>query len=203
MICNRNRRDKKSQKGLIMKILLFAGSLRKDSLNKKVVRYTDKMLKNILDIESTIVDLQKFNIPLYDGDIESRGIPEGVQNLAKYVASSDALIISSPEYNGGMSGPLKNTIDWLSRVKPMPLKAKPILLLGASPGAFGATQGLAHARVPFEKLGNFVYPQAMGFPRAHEAFDENEDLKDSDQADKLQKLIKTFIGYAGKLGNRL
>ncbi|MBC7427759.1 MAG: NAD(P)H-dependent oxidoreductase [Bacteriovorax sp.] len=182
-----------------MKILLFAGSLRKDSLNKKVVRFTDKLLKSNLDLKTTVVDLQTLNIPVYDGDIETAGIPEGVKTLAALVASANAIIISSPEYNGSMSSPLKNTLDWLSRVKPLPITKKPILMLGASPGALGATRGLAHARWPLETLGNFLYPEAMGFMHADQAFDENEDLKDPVQLAKLQKLINSFIEYAGKL----
>ena len=182
-----------------MKVLLFAGSLRKDSLNKKVVRFTDKILKNIKDVESIVVDLQPLQIPVYDGDIETAGIPAGVLTLAKHIAEADAIIISSPEYNGSMSSPLKNTLDWVSRVKPMPLMNKPILLLGASPGALGATRGLAHARQPMETMGNFLYPQAMGFMHADQAFDENEDLKDAAQVEKLNKLVNSFLGYAGKL----
>ncbi|MBC7711875.1 MAG: NAD(P)H-dependent oxidoreductase [Rhizobacter sp.] len=182
-----------------MKILLFAGSLRKDSLNKKIVRFTDKLLKSNTEVQTIVVDLQTLNIPVYDADIESKGIPEGVMTLAKHVAEAQALIISSPEYNGSMSSPLKNTLDWLSRVKPLPITKKPILMLGASPGALGATRGLAHARQPIETLGNFLYPEPMGFMHADQAFDEVENLKDPAQVSKLQKLVNSFIDYAGKL----
>lgn len=182
-----------------MKILLFAGSLRSASLNKKVVRFTDKILKNNPEVETIVVDLQSLQMPVYDGDIEAKGIPEGVQVLAGHIAAADAIIISSPEYNGSMSSPLKNTIDWISRVKPMPFSGKPILMLGASPGALGATRGLAHARQPLENLGNFLYPQPMGFMHADQAFDDNGDLKDPAQAEKLTKLVNTFLGFAKKL----
>ena len=182
-----------------MKILLFAGSLRSASLNKKVVRLTDKILKNNPEVESIVVDLQPLQIPVYDGDIEAIGIPQGVQVLAAHIAACDAIIISSPEYNGSMSSPLKNTIDWISRVKPMPLAGKPVLMLGASPGAFGATHGLAHARQPLENLGNFLYPQSMGFMHADSAFEENGDLKDPALSEKLTKLLNTFLAYSKKL----
>ncbi len=182
-----------------MKILLFAGSLRSDSLNKKVVKFTEKMLQKNTDLETVYVDLQPLNFPVYDGDIEALGIPENITGFAKKIGEADAIIISSPEYNGSMSSPLKNTLDWISRVKPMPLVNKPILLLGASPGALGATRGLGHARQPIEVLGNFLYPQSMGFMQADRAFDENGDLKDPALVEKLNKLVNSFIVYAKKL----
>jgi chromate reductase len=182
-----------------MKIILFAGSLRKDSLNKKLIKFTDKLLKNNSEIQSIVVDLQTLNIPVYDGDIEANGIPGGVQILAKHMSEASAIIISSPEYNGSISSPLKNTIDWLSRVKPNPMTLKSILLLGASPGVLGATRGLAHTRQPIETLGNYLYPVPMGFMHADQAFDEKGNLKDPSQVEKLQQLINSFIEFASKL----
>ncbi len=182
-----------------MKILLFAGSLRAASLNKKLVRFSDKILKNKPENDTTVLDLQSLNIPVYDGDIEATGIPAGVLELAKQVEQAEAIIISSPEYNGSISSPLKNTIDWLSRVKPMPLTTKPILMLGASPGALGAIRGIAHAKIPLENLGNYLYPQTMGFMHADQAFDEKEDLKDLVLVEKLQKLLNDFLIYSKKI----
>lgn len=182
-----------------MKILLFAGSLRAASLNKKLIRFSDKTLKNKPEHQTMVVDLQSLKIPVYDGDIEATGIPEGVLELAKQVAEAETIIISSPEYNGSISAPLKNAIDWLSRVKPMPLTAKPILMLGASPGALGATRGIAYGRIPLENLGNFLYPQSMGFMHADQAFNEKEDLKDLVLVEKLQKLLNDFLIYSKKI----
>jgi chromate reductase len=181
-----------------MKVLLFAGSLRKASLNKKLVGVADDVLKKINGVEATVIDLQALQFPVYDGDIEEKGIPEGVTKLAKAIEASDALVISSPEYNGSISGVFKNTIDWVSRVKPMPLTKKHILLLGASPGELGAMRGLLHDRAPLEALGNFVYPQPYGLPKADKAFDQNNKLVDADRLERLEKLIKAFVEHTQK-----
>ena len=179
-----------------MNILLFAGSLRTGSLNKKLIGQAKLLLKKSIDIKITMIDLQELNFPVFDGDIESSGIPENVQKLSKIVGESDALIISSPEYNASISAPLKNTVDWLSRTKPLTLSKKQILLLGASPGEFGAIRGLYHARACFETLGNFVYPRPFGLPKADKAFNEEGLLVDSITLEKLQKLLHEFIIYA-------
>lgn len=179
-----------------MNILLFAGSLRKDSLNKKLIAVAHEMVKSHNNTEATLVDLQLLNFPVYDGDIESKGIPESVVKLSKLVGEADAIIISSPEYNGSISSPLKNTIDWLSRVRPMQISKKPILLLGASPGDLGAMRGLIHSRNPLEALGNFVYPSPYGLPKADKAFDQDGKLVDPARQEKLQKLVDEFLVYA-------
>lgn len=181
-----------------MKVLMFAGSLRKDSYNKKLVRVAKKILEKSTDAEATLIDLKEYHLPVYDGDIEMGGLPDGVLKIAEAVKRADAIIISTPEYNGSISSPLKNTIDWLSRVKPMPLEKKQILLLGASPGGLGAVRGILHSRSPFEKLENFVYPDFFGLAHAHEAFDIEGNLKDYAQYERAQKLITSFMVYCQK-----
>lgn len=177
-----------------MKILLFAGSLRKDSFNKKLVLVANQVLQDS-NIETTVVDLQPLEIPVYDFDIETKGIPLNVQMLSQFVSEADAIIISSPEYNGSISSPLKNTIDWLSRAKPMNLSKKQVLLLGASPGELGAMRGLLHSKMPFEALGNFVYPRVYGLPKADQAFGDNNKLSDAKRQETLAKLISEFIEH--------
>jgi NAD(P)H-dependent FMN reductase len=181
-----------------MKVLLFAGSLRKASLNKKLLGNATKILQKKDNIETIVLDLQQLNFPVYDGDIEAAGIPQNVILFGKHISEADAIVISSPEYNGSISSPLKNAIDWASRVKPIPLSKKQILLLGASPGELGAMRGLIHARNPLEALGNFVYPQPYGLPKADSAFDENNNLVDPARLERLEKLIATFIEHCQK-----
>ena len=183
-----------------MKILTFAGSLRKDSLNKKLCGVVSEIVKknNLAEIE--FVDLQPLNIPVYDGDIEaSTGVPAGVQELSKKIMEANALIICTPEYNGSIPGILKNTIDWLSRLKPVSLTGKPALLLAASPGALGGVRSLWHSRQPFDVLGPQLYPEMMGVGKAHETITPDKTLGDAKLQANLERLVKDYITHAKKL----
>jgi chromate reductase, NAD(P)H dehydrogenase (quinone) len=189
-----------------MKYLLFSGSLRKDSLNKKLITAT----KNILSIdepkteikkEITVADLKELNIPIYDGDVESIGFPEGVQQLGELIKKSDALIIASPEYNGSIAGPLKNCIDWVSRLRPNPFNEKPVLLMGASPGTFGAIRSLSTTRTPLENLNCYVYPKPFALPKAHEAFDSENKLINEDIRKKLTEILFNFEKFSERFKN--
>ncbi|MFI5363781.1 MAG: NADPH-dependent FMN reductase [Elusimicrobiota bacterium] len=180
-----------------MKILLFAGSLRRDSLNKKFAREAARLLSSRPGIQVEFVDLQPLAIPVYDGDVEAAsGVPAGVQTLSRMIAAADALVVSTPEYNGSIPGVLKNTIDWLSRLKPLSLAGKPFLLLAASPGALGGTRSLWHTRQPFEVLGVHVFPEMMGLPLAHEAFDASGALKDAKTSERLSGLLERFVAHS-------
>lgn len=179
-----------------MKILLFAASLRKASFNKKLAGYINEVLKSAAGTEVDFADYNEFEMPIYNGDSEeASGIPAGGKELIKRIQQVDALIISTPEYNGGIPGTLKNAIDWASRAKPNPLAGKHLLLTGASPGALGAVRGLWHTRVPFEALGLHVYPEMFGLSQAHEAFDETGAIKDLKKRDQLSKLVHNFIEH--------
>jgi len=181
-----------------MAILFFAGALRADSANKKFVREAMRLAKEV-GIDGEFVDLKDYPMPVYDGDIEATsGIPEATKKLSAKIAAADALVISTPEYNGAIPGILKNTVDWLSRDKPMALGGKHLLLLAASPGALGGVRSLWHSRQPFDVLGMHVYPGMQGLPGAYEAFDEKGQLKDKATAERLKKLVMEFVAHAKK-----
>lgn len=180
-----------------MKILTFAGSLRKDSLNKKVCRNVVNYVQQNRLAEIEFVDLKPLEIPMYDGDLEtSQGIPENVQKLCAKIREVDALIISSPENNGSITAVLKNTLDWISREKVVSIAGKHILLCAASPGALGGIRGLWHTRVSFEALGCHVYPDMMGFSKAHEAFGPENQILDEKTRARFEKLIQNFVQFA-------
>ncbi len=178
-----------------MKLLIFAGSLRTDSCNKKFAREALRLAQEA-GIDGEFLDLKDYPMPVYDGDIEtSTGIPETTLKLGKKIASADALVISTPEYNGGIPGILKNVVDWLSREKSVSLTKKHLLLLAASPGAIGGTRSLWHSRQPFEMLGVHVYPGMLGLPNAYSAFDEQGRLIDEKNQQNLRKLLEQYIKH--------
>lgn len=177
----------------------MAASLRKDSLNRKLIALANAALAG-KDVTVDACDFHQFDMPVYDGDIEATtGLPAGAKEFVQHLNDCEALIISTPEYNGGIPGSLKNAIDWASRSRPIPFTNKPVLLLGASPGGFGAVRGLWHARVPFEAIGTFVYPSMFGLPHANEAFDPAGKFTDPKNNARLEETIVGFLKFARSL----
>ncbi|MDH3664392.1 MAG: NAD(P)H-dependent oxidoreductase, partial [Alphaproteobacteria bacterium] len=156
--------------------------------------------------EVTIVDLRDFPMPLYDGDLEANeGLPEPVKRLKALFMEHQGLLISSPEYNGGMSAVLKNTIDWVSRSAEgegglAAYKDKVAGLVAASPGRLGGLRGLAHLRQILSNIGVLVLPQQHALGGAGEAFDDQGGLKDSTQLAAVSgigaRLVRTIDSLA-------
>lgn len=183
-----------------MNMLAFAASLRAASLNRKLIQQAVIILRAAPGVDVDLADFREFDMPMYDGDREARdGIPAGGLEFIRRIQEADGVVISTPEYNGGIPGTLKNAIDWASRAEPIPFENKPILLIGASPGGLGAVRGLWHSRVPLETIGAHVYPEMMGVPRAHQAFDDNGRLQDPNQLSRLQGLLLSYIDFVRKL----
>lgn len=111
-------------------LLGLCGSLRVASLNRKL------MLEAAALFGGTLIE-GDLRLPLYDGDLEDQGIPEGVTRLAAQIAGADAILIACPEYNKAPPGVLKNALDWVSRVKPNPLWNKPAAIISATGGRAG------------------------------------------------------------------
>lgn len=184
-----------------MKLLVFAGSLRKASFNKKLARHVQHLLKSEKNVSVDYLDLNDYLLPSYDGDIEAKGFPEPLLKLVKCLKSYDGYIISSPEYNRSIPGHLKNTVDWISRVKPVPLSKKPMLLMGATPGPLGTFQGQWQTRIPFEAMGVFVFPSVFGLSNAETAFDDKGELVNEADKKYLASILKSFMSFALKVSN--
>lgn len=181
-----------------MKIMLMAASLRQDSVNKKLIQLVQKQLADL----KIVADLKAFNdyaMPIYDGDIEAKGIPESTQRFIEEMNHYDGLIFSVPEYNFSMPGSFKNLVDWVSRVKPMPWAGKKILLLSASPALPGGIRGLWQMRVPFEGCGAFVYPDMFALSNAYNAFEADGHLSDKSLEDRLASTLSQFSDFVKRL----
>lgn len=182
-----------------MKLLLLAGSLRKESLNKKLL----KLAASILTEQGIAIDfagLAEFDVPLYNGDIQDAiGLPEGALKFIARMHAADGLIIASPEYNFSTPGVLKNLIDWVSRGQPMPWARQSILLMSASPSLVGGNRGLWHTRVPLEACGAIVYPDMFSLAAAHTAMAEDGQLVDQALQQRFKENLTAFVSFAAAL----
>jgi chromate reductase len=178
-----------------LKVLIFAASLRAESLNRKLA----VLAARVAEQSGATVDLaamRDFEVPSYDGDAEAaQGIPSGAKELQRRLLESDAFIISSPEYNGSMPGVLKNLIDWTSRFRPQPFDAHHGLLVSASPSLAGGNRGLWALRVPLEHLGARIFPDMFSLSMAHKAFAE-DDLADAALRARFAKNMQAFLTLA-------
>jgi chromate reductase, NAD(P)H dehydrogenase (quinone) len=187
------------------KILAFAGSTRSESFNKKLVKIAVAGARNA-GAEVTLIDLRDFPLPLYDGDLEDRdGLPENAKKLKQIFLTHDGLLISAPEYNSGISGVLKNTIDWVSRSetdeeKPLAcFTGKVAALMSASPGALGGLRGLVQVRSLLGNIKVLVLPDQIAVSKAHEAFHPDGSLKDAKQQTAVERLGARLATTLAKL----
>ncbi len=186
------------------KILAFAGSLRKDSLNKKLVKIAIKGAEEA-GAKVTYIDLKDYPLPVYDQDIEdSHGLPENALALKKLMLEHDGFLISCPEYNSSMSAAFKNLIDWTSR-QATPDEVylccfidKAVTLMSASQGALGGLRGLVHARAMLGNIFSLVLPAQKSIPNAAGAFEPNGDLKDPKAQKDVKELGATLAKFLAK-----
>lgn len=167
-----------------VRLLAFAGSLRTDSYNRKLVRVLAAGA-TAAGAEVDVAELRELAIPLYDGDLEAAGnVPPGVRTLQEKLAAADGLLISTPEYNGSISGVLKNALDWMSRPQANGksgtdlFAGKPVGIVSASPGGLGGLRSLIDLRNMLGKLGMWVAPAQVAVGGAANAFDAQGGLID-------------------------
>lgn len=178
------------------KLLAFAGSTRRDSLNRKLIQAATAIAQEA-GAEVTLLDLNEYPMPLYNGDLEAKeGLPESALRLKSVFKAHDALMIASPEYNSSVPPMLKNTLDWVSRdwhgeSGLLPYQNKLAAIMAASPGALGGMRMLPHLRQILNTLGVMVLPGQFSLAQADQAFDATG-LKSPQRLESLiQELIKT------------
>jgi chromate reductase len=182
-----------------VRLLAFAASLKRESLNRKLILLAVELAREA-HVEVDLADFREFDMPLYDADLQhSAGFPEGTRELARRIEAVDGLMIASPEYNYSLPGTLKNAIDWVSRMKPMPLRGRHGVLLAASTSLVGGIRGLWALRVPLEGLGVMLLPDMFALAQAPQAFDEHGKLKDPELHERLRKLVRGYLEMGKKL----
>jgi chromate reductase, NAD(P)H dehydrogenase (quinone) len=185
------------------KILAFAGSLRVDSFNKKMIRIAAEGARKA-GAHVTLIDLRDYPLPVFDEDLERQGFPENATKLKELFKSHQGLLIAAPEYNSSITAVLKNTIDWVSR--PVPNEAplagfagKAAVIMAASPGQLGGLRGLVTVRSILGNIKVTMLPDQIAIPKAHEAFDAAGALKDPKLQETVSQLGATLSGFLAKL----
>lgn len=187
----------------MVKVLAFAGSLRKESVNKKLINYAAEIIKKD-DLEIKIIDINDFNLPIYNQDIDAASFPDNAKKLAEILKEYDAWLISTPEHNYSMPSAVKNIIDFVSRApdnKPNfgLFSNKTIALMSASPSPFGGFKALKHLREILTGLGSMVVPAQFSLSKAYDAFDENGQLINEMDQKNVKLLLDQFVTVATKL----
>jgi chromate reductase len=185
------------------KVLVFAGSIRAASFNARLAALAAKELA-LAEADVTHISLADYPLPIYDGDLEAQsGPPENAVKLKRLIGLQHGVLIVSPEYNASVTPLLKNTIDWVSRVRENqepPLAAyrdRVFALASASPGRFGGMRSLLALRqVLAVGCGALVLPDQVSIANAANAFDDDGHLAEPTAAKQLTALAAALVDAA-------
>jgi len=176
-----------------MRVLGISGSLRRDSHNTRLLRVAAQVVPPPHELE--LFDGLK-DVPPYDEDDDRDSVPAAAQRLRDAIADADAVLIATPEYNSSLPGQLKNALDWASR--PFPgnaLQNKPVAVIGASTGMFGAVWAQAEARKVLGATGARVVDVELPVPHAEEAF-AGDRLADAELHENLARIVDELTAQA-------
>jgi chromate reductase, NAD(P)H dehydrogenase (quinone) len=175
----------------------IVGSLREGSLNKGLLRAATELAPAGMEIE---IYTRLGDIPPYNDDVFMKGDPEPVADLKNFIGGADALLISTPEYNYGVPGVLKNAIDWASRpAGKSALNRKPAALMGCSPGLGGTIRAQHSLRQSFVFTETHVMSQPeIKIPSAAALFDASAKLTDENTRQYIKKFLEAFAKWIGR-----
>lgn len=182
----------------MIRILGIVGSLRKESVNRKLMQAVAEAAPAGCRFMQAGIE----GIPVYDGDLEEEsGIPDAVLQLQNAAAEADGLVLFSPEYNQGVPGPMKNAIDWMSRPPKRVaeiFRDKPVALAGATPGG-GGTRTAQYAWLPtLRGLGTRPwFGSALYMASAGDLFDEQGQLREQEDRERVSGFIEGFANFCG------
>ena len=189
------------------KILAFAGSSRKDSFNKKLVKIALEGARES-GAEVKFVDLLNYEMPIFSEDLEkAEGMPQKAKEFRQLLIEHDGFLISSPEYNSSITALLKNAIDWASR----PVDGGGMLeafngkvagIMSSSPGGLGGLRGLVHLRAILSSIKVLVIPDQIAVGSAFKAFDESGNLVDEKQSAAVKSIGARVAELAAKINDK-
>jgi chromate reductase, NAD(P)H dehydrogenase (quinone) len=190
-----------------MKVLVFAGSTRSGSFNRKLAREVAGMARE-RGAEVTHLELGDYEIPMYNADLEAKGTPPDVMKLKQVFYEHPAWIVCTPEYNASYPALVKNTLDWLSSpVKTDPVwnddfrfsRGKVVGVLSASPGALGGLRSQSHLIPLLLNLQCWVVPHTFALGRAGSAFDAQEHLADEASRHRVAAVLEQTLWATSRL----
>jgi chromate reductase, NAD(P)H dehydrogenase (quinone) len=172
------------------RIVAFAGSLRRGSFNRALLRAAQELAPDGMEI--ALVEIG--GLPFYNADVEAQGDPPSVAAYKAALGDADGVLIATPEYNDGIPGVLTNAIDWASRLPGRaPLSEKPVALMGASPSRIGTARAQVHLRQLLSHVhARILPPPELLIASAHQHFDKSLRLTDDSTRDVLTKLLQRF-----------
>jgi NAD(P)H-dependent FMN reductase len=187
-----------------IRIAVISGSLRDGSYNTALARYIAKHMESMGAVEIDEISLKELDLPMFSEDLEAENFPEKAIDLKKRLIASDGMLMTCPEYNGSITGALKNAIDWASRPRPDEkqlecFSGKVGALAAASPGALGGLRGMRHVRQILAGIQVLMTPAEYALGSAHQAFDDNGDLKDDKAASMAKNVGSQLVETTQKL----
>ncbi|SIT53858.1 conserved hypothetical protein [Mesorhizobium prunaredense] len=194
---------------VIAKILVFAGSIRSGAFSGRTADVAQKEFA-LQGAEVARISLADYPLPIFDEDLEKeKGIPENAIRLARQIAAHDGLLIATPEYNGSIPPLLKNTIDWVSRVRTddgrsfRPFTGKPVGLCSSSKGHFAGVRCINHLRAVLVRCQMEVVTPECSVPEGGNAFDEDGNFRDERLHRSMEHLCRTLIETSRLLSTRI
>ncbi len=191
-----------------LRLLILPGSARAGAFSGQMAAFAARTAER-LGLQARVFDLRALALPVYDGDLEAaQGVPDGALALQAALLESDAVLLVTPEYNGFPTPLVINAFDWLSRIPatdqhPAGLTAtanKPVALLSTSPGPLGGLRAMNTLRQYLQMaFAMLVAPQQYALGRAHEAFDEQGELRDARAAQSVQGVLDALAVLARAL----
>lgn len=182
-----------------LSVLGIAGSLRQGSFNRELIRAASELAPDLITVSSYPLN----DIPLYNADLETGDDPQPVAHFKEAIANADGVLVASPEYNHGMTGVLKNALDWASRpARESVLRDKPMAIVGATPGRGGTIRAQMQVRQTLEAIGAYVLPQPEYYlPGIREKVDDEGRLTDQASRNYLRRFLEAFGDWIQKFND--
>lgn len=175
--------------------ITLCGSLRTGSINETLRQHMSAKLREA-GVAVTDLSLADFEMPIFGEDLEAEHTPDAAKRLADLFRTTDIVLIITPEYNGGVTPLIANSIAWISRQKPSPFRHAIFGIGGVSNGKYATIFGLSHLRDSLSKVGALVVPTLLGLGPAPEIFDENGAPNEGNIQWKVGQMVRELTHFS-------